>query len=763
MDPGRLEDESRVRLGLASDKSRLPLKTDEEPTMTLKNSKILQAIQENAGRNSDKYVQIQAENNEAAIIQAISETKLPENEDNSPEISDINFGQKQPRKSDGQNSLSGLHEHKSSIAIAKLLEKARLGTEKDIEKLHHSENRTFQDDISVKKSGEIISSRLQSELSSLFPGDSSLNSSGNSSLPTSSNSESSSTFDPRESRQKRDPFPDFPREPNGEEYLVSSTNNKTEPEYLSQDNFSRLNKTSQRNLDSLDISDPLELDSNPPNLSSTTPDTKTSKSQIPSIPADLKADGLSSQSKQNIEATSRTSAASQTTVASRAPAASQTTVASRAPAASQTTVASRAPAASLGPAASQTTVGSRDPADQGIKFIIADDPSLVTLTDATRVTTISSTTSGDLTSTSSGDLTSTSSGDLTSTSSGDLTSTISSVDLTPTISAPEKDSSETESVFEVYDYMGLVDYGDDDEDYQEEGGKLAEAAELLADEEYYDYYYEEGRIRIPFNYSGLQFTGFEDGVYPRPWNAKTAFIEQVGKKLYMFVPAIAGGVLLGIILWMATIFIIRSYGVLKRRVLGHKGQGGNRQTTALPLRELSDFNAHRIHVAGDSPHHPAPHPKRQSSFYPTTPHTAPSNQHTNQANVNQAYEDTEGLADMHHETSQSMDMAASPAMATSPTLTMDMSPSPASMDMTEVDVHESGDKMSIRSEESNASKSSGIGVSEKSSLNSSRSKNEDPVRKAESAGQTLLRKSSISYKDIIRQEVKGTEKRRKSD
>jgi len=311
--------------------------------------------------------------------------------------------------------------------------------------------------------------------------------------------------------------------------------------------------------------------------------------------------------------------------------------------------------------------------------------------------------------------------------------------------------------------MGLVDYGDDDEDYQEEGGKLAEAAELLADEEYYDYYYEEGRIRIPFNYSGLQFTGFEDGVYPRPWNAKTAFIEQVGKKLYMFVPAIAGGVLLGIILWMATIFIIRSYGVLKRRVLGHKGQGGNRQTTALPLRELSDFNAHRIHVAGDSPHHPAPHPKRQSSFYPTTPHSAPSNQHTNQANVNQAYEDTEGLADMHHETSQSMDMAASPAMATSPTLTMDMSPSPASMDMTEVDVHESGDKMSIRSEESNASKSSGIGVSEKSSLNSSRSKNEDPVRKAESAGQTLLRKSSISYKDIIRQEVKGTEKRRKSD
>ena len=226
MDPGRLEDESRVRLGLASDKSRLPLKTDEEPTMTMKNSKILQAIQENAGRNSDKYVQIQAENNEAAIIQAISETKLPENEDNSPEISDINFGQKQPRKSDEQNSLSGLHEHKSSIAIAKLLEKARLGTEKDIENLHHSENRTFQDDISEKKPGEIIPSRLQSELSSLFPGDSSLNSSGNSSLPTISNSASSSTFDPRESRQKRDPFPDFPREPNGEEYLVSSTNNK---------------------------------------------------------------------------------------------------------------------------------------------------------------------------------------------------------------------------------------------------------------------------------------------------------------------------------------------------------------------------------------------------------------------------------------------------------------------------------------------------------------------------------------------------------
>jgi len=57
-------------------------------------------------------------------------------------------------------------------------------------------------------------------------------------------------------------------------------------------------------------------------------------------------------------------------------------------------------------------------------------------------------------------------------------------------------------------------------------------------------------------------------VVPRAWDAKVAFLEQVGMRLYMVVPAMAGGLLLGLIAWFCTIFIIRSWGIIKARIFG---------------------------------------------------------------------------------------------------------------------------------------------------------------------------------------------------
>ena len=45
---------------------------------------------------------------------------------------------------------------------------------------------------------------------------------------------------------------------------------------------------------------------------------------------------------------------------------------------------------------------------------------------------------------------------------------------------------------------------------------------------------------------------------PRAWNARQSFIDNVASRVYMIVPAAVGGVLIGLLLWFITIFIIRS-------------------------------------------------------------------------------------------------------------------------------------------------------------------------------------------------------------
>merc|ERR1712080_551296 len=76
-----------------------------------------------------------------------------------------------------------------------------------------------------------------------------------------------------------------------------------------------------------------------------------------------------------------------------------------------------------------------------------------------------------------------------------------------------------------------------------------------------------GLVRLPYNFSGLQFIELTE--VPRVWNARDAFMEQVGYKLYMFLPAAIAGVLLGIIIWVFALLLLRTYGLIRTRLFGH--------------------------------------------------------------------------------------------------------------------------------------------------------------------------------------------------
>jgi len=77
-----------------------------------------------------------------------------------------------------------------------------------------------------------------------------------------------------------------------------------------------------------------------------------------------------------------------------------------------------------------------------------------------------------------------------------------------------------------------------------------------------------GFIRIPYNFTGLQMRELTEP--PQVWNAREAFMQQVGMKLYMFVPAAVCGVILGIIIWVCFMFCLRVYGRFKQHLWGPK-------------------------------------------------------------------------------------------------------------------------------------------------------------------------------------------------
>lgn len=71
-------------------------------------------------------------------------------------------------------------------------------------------------------------------------------------------------------------------------------------------------------------------------------------------------------------------------------------------------------------------------------------------------------------------------------------------------------------------------------------------------------------LRPSYNFSGLQVTPLT--VTPRAWVSHDQFIQQVGLKLYMFVPAIVAGTLLSLSFWILAMILLRTYGALRRKL-----------------------------------------------------------------------------------------------------------------------------------------------------------------------------------------------------
>lgn len=83
--------------------------------------------------------------------------------------------------------------------------------------------------------------------------------------------------------------------------------------------------------------------------------------------------------------------------------------------------------------------------------------------------------------------------------------------------------------------------------------------------DYPEYQVGDQVVSLPYDFSGLQFSQLSE--HPRVWNSQDAFLEQVGLKLYMFIPAGIAGILLGVFLWIIAMIILRAFGVAKKAVI----------------------------------------------------------------------------------------------------------------------------------------------------------------------------------------------------
>jgi len=71
-----------------------------------------------------------------------------------------------------------------------------------------------------------------------------------------------------------------------------------------------------------------------------------------------------------------------------------------------------------------------------------------------------------------------------------------------------------------------------------------------------------------FNFSGLSVSSLK--LTPQTWDPLEHFQETVTLKLYMFIPTIVGGVLLGLLLWALLLIMIHSASHLKKTLLPNK-------------------------------------------------------------------------------------------------------------------------------------------------------------------------------------------------
>jgi len=80
-----------------------------------------------------------------------------------------------------------------------------------------------------------------------------------------------------------------------------------------------------------------------------------------------------------------------------------------------------------------------------------------------------------------------------------------------------------------------------------------------------DYPMEDGYVRIPVFFQGLEVR--EVAEVPHLWDAKESFVEQVGSKLYMFIPSAILGFIIGLLFWVVCLLILRTFGVFKKAVI----------------------------------------------------------------------------------------------------------------------------------------------------------------------------------------------------
>lgn len=118
----------------------------------------------------------------------------------------------------------------------------------------------------------------------------------------------------------------------------------------------------------------------------------------------------------------------------------------------------------------------------------------------------------------------------------------------------ENSSNEYQSDYQELSYSGLSSSPSDSilySDWTQHGGESLSSTEALI-----------GHAK--FNFSGLSVSSLT--TTPREWDPRENFLELVAFKIYMFVPAIGCGVLLGLLLWTLTLIILRITSHIKKRL-----------------------------------------------------------------------------------------------------------------------------------------------------------------------------------------------------
>jgi len=109
------------------------------------------------------------------------------------------------------------------------------------------------------------------------------------------------------------------------------------------------------------------------------------------------------------------------------------------------------------------------------------------------------------------------------------------------------------------DYSVYSDYyGDSSEDY-------LSAIEVKDSVLFQDFPLEDGYVHMPVFIPGYEIKPIKQ--IPNIWNAQDSFVKQVVSKMYLLLPAAILGIIAGLVIWIIALFILRTYGVLKRYVM----------------------------------------------------------------------------------------------------------------------------------------------------------------------------------------------------